>query len=339
MVPNWSDAVDDDAGFEAVDSEAVNFSRLSTLTLWSRCGRHRQQNHGQQNHGRLNTEETVDRGRAVGARAGRLSYVRVALVQFAASQDKAENLTTIRDLARRAAESKPDLVVCPEASMYDFGAPDTPLAPAAEPVDGPFVTALADLARELGAVVVAGMFEAVLDADRAYNTLVALSPDGDLVGTYRKIHLYDAFGYRESDRLMAGRDRCVIEVGGLRWGLLTCYDLRFPELGRALVDDGAQALVAPAAWVRGPLKEDHWTTLVRARAIENTCYVAAAGQCGSAYSGHSMLVDPMGVVVTSLGEQVGVCVGDVEPERLTEVRERNPTLAHRRFRVAPGEVS
>jgi predicted amidohydrolase len=265
--------------------------------------------------------------------------VRVALLQFAASQDKDQNLATIRELASRAATSKPDLVVCPEASMYDFGAQDTPLAPAAEPVDGPFVSALADLARELGAVVVAGMFETADDADRAYNTLVALAPDGTLAGTYRKIHLYDAFGFRESDRLLAGNDCCVIEVGGLRWGLLTCYDLRFPELGRALADAGAQALVVPAAWVRGPLKEDHWATLVRARAIENTCYVAAAAQCGPSYSGRSMLVDPMGVVVTSLGEQVGVCVGEVDPERLAEVRRRNPTLAHRRFHVVPRDVS
>ncbi|WP_020579854.1 carbon-nitrogen hydrolase family protein [Actinopolymorpha alba] len=260
--------------------------------------------------------------------------MRVALLQFAASLDKSENLQAIRHLARKAASDQLDVVVCPEASMHDFGSPDMPLAGAAEPLDGPFVQALADLARELGAMVIGGMFEASGDPSRVYNTLVAVGADGSLAGSYRKIHLYDAFGYRESDRLVPGAtEPVVVDVAGHRLGLLTCYDLRFPELSRALADAGADVLVVPAAWLRGPLKEDHWATLVRARAIENTCYVAAADQCGSAYAGRSMLVDPMGVVLSALGEQVGACVGEVEADRVAEVRERNPTLAHRRFTV------
>ena len=162
--------------------------------------------------------------------------MRVALLQFAASLDKAENLEAIRHLARSAASAGPDLVVAPEASMYDFGSPDTSLAAAAEPLDGPFVQALGELSKELGGFIVGGMFETCdSDPDRAYNTLVVLGPDGSLAGTYRKIHLYDAFGYRESDRLVAGdRERVVLTVGDHRVGLLTCYDLRFPELSRSL---------------------------------------------------------------------------------------------------------
>ena len=261
--------------------------------------------------------------------------MRVALLQFAASLDKSENLEAVSHLARRSASAGPELVVCPEASMYDFGRPDTSLAAAAERLDGPFVSTLAGLARELSAFVVGGMFEVCDDdPDRAYNTLVALAPDGTLAGSYRKIHLYDSFGYHESKRLVSGAgDRLVLDVGEHRLGLLTCYDLRFPELTRSLADDGADVLAVPAAWVRGPLKEDHWATLVRARAIENTAYVAAAGQCGSTYCGRSMLVDPMGVVTAALGEQVGFCVGDVDAQRVTDVRRRNPTLEHRRFAV------
>ncbi|GAA4978318.1 carbon-nitrogen hydrolase family protein [Actinopolymorpha pittospori] len=262
--------------------------------------------------------------------------VHIALLQFAAAPDKDANLQAIQRLARDVAVQRPAVLVCPEASMFPFGSPEDSLADVAEPLDGPFVRTLADLARELETVIVAGMFEtAEGDAERAYNTLVVLGPDGKLLSTYRKIHLYDAFGYRESDKLVAGdNDPVLVDVDGHRLGLLTCYDLRFPELARALAGAGADVLVVPAAWMRGPLKEDHWTTLVRARAIENTCYVAAADQCGGASSGCSMLVDPMGVVVTSLGEQVGVAVGEISAERVAEVRTRNPTLKHRRFAVA-----
>jgi deaminated glutathione amidase len=160
---------------------------------------------------------------------------------------------------------------------------------------------------------------------------VALGPDGDLLATYRKAHLYDSFGYRESDRLLSGEAAPVVfGLAGHRIGLLTCYDLRFPEHARALVDAGAQTLVVPAAWVRGPLKEEHWETLVRARAIENTVYMAAAAQCGKAYCGRSMLVDPMGIALAAIGETEGVVRGEIDIERVAAARERNPALQHRR---------
>jgi predicted amidohydrolase len=262
--------------------------------------------------------------------------VRVALVQLAAGLDPAVNRDTITRLVAGAAEARPDLVVLPEAVMHDFGRPDTPLGPVAEPLDGRFVGHLAGLARTHGATLVAGMFERSADPDRPYNTLVVVGPAGDLVATYRKAHLYDSFGYRESDRLTAGPVEAVVaEVAGVRLGLMTCYDLRFPEQARALVDGGADVLVIPAAWVAGPLKEDHWSTLLRARAIENTAYVAAAAQCGRAYCGRSALVDPMGVAVVALGEAEGVAVGEVDQRRLAGARERNPALQHRRYRVVP----
>ncbi len=256
--------------------------------------------------------------------------MRVALVQLAAGLDTGANIDTIYRLTDVAA----DLVVLPEAVMHDFGPPETPLGPVAQPLDGPFVAALAQRARELDATIVAGMFERSDDPQRPYNTLVAVGPDGTVLGSYRKTHLYDSFGYRESDRLLAGAATpVVVDVGGVRVGLMTCYDLRFPEHARALVDNGADVLTVPAAWVRGPLKEDHWVTLLRARAIENTAYVAAAAQCGRTYCGLSMLVDPMGVTVVALGEAEGVAAADVDLERLRAVRVQNPALQHRRWRV------
>lgn len=269
--------------------------------------------------------------------------MRVALLQFAASQDKAENLATIRELARRAAPSEPDLVVCPEASMYDFGAADAPLAPAAEPVDGPFVSALADLAGELGAVVVAGMFETAGDADRAYNTVVAVTPDGTLAGAYRKIHLYDAFGFQESRTVAPGSELVSVDVEGVQIGLATCYDIRFPELFQAHGEAGAAAVVVPASWGAGEGKREQWELLVRARALDSGCWILACGQADPTASGietkpgvptgigYSTVADPFGNVHDQLGAGPGILVVDIDPKRAEESRQATAVLANRRL--------
>ena len=263
--------------------------------------------------------------------------MRVAAVQAAGSTDKAANLAKARRLVAGALARRPNFVVLPEAFMHDFGEPSTRLARVAEPLDGPFVASLSELARTYRIAIAAGMFELSDEARLAYNTLVVIDVDGSLVGHYRKIHLFDSFGYRESDRLKAGDlEPVVVDLFGMRVGLLTCYDLRFPEFARLLVAAGAEVLCVPAAWMRGPLKEDHWETLLRARAIENTCFVVGAGQAGVSYVGRSMVVDPMGFPLVSLGSDEGVIVADVERARLDEVRSRNPALQHRRFTVAPG---
>jgi predicted amidohydrolase len=260
-----------------------------------------------------------------------MAAMRIALVQLSAGLEPDANVQAIDRLTH---EAEADLIVLPEAVMHDFGPPDTRLGPVAQPLDGPFVTALAGLARRHHAAVVAGMFERSDDAERPYNTLVALAPDGSVAASYRKTHLYDSFGYRESDRLVAGpAEPVVVKIADRQLGLMTCYDLRFPEHARALVDAGADVMVVPAAWVRGPLKEDHWVTLLRARAIENTVDVVAAAQCGHSYCGNSMAVDPMGVVTAALGEAEGVVSVVLDGRRLRTVRERNPALNHRRWAV------
>ncbi len=254
------------------------------------------------------------------------------MVQFEASTDVEANLEAIGRHVGGAARDGAELVVVPEAAMHDFGAPDLPLGPVAQPLDGPFVASLGELARKAGVTVVAGMFERSDHPARPYNTLVVVTPSGDLAHRYRKAHLYDSFGYRESDRLTAGAfEPVLVPMGELTLGLMTCYDLRFPEVSRALVDAGADVLAVPAAWVRGPLKEDHWTTLLRARAIENTAYVVGAGQTGQTYIGCSAVVDAMGVAVVAMGAEEGYAVADLQASHLHEVRRRNPSLANRRL--------
>lgn len=256
--------------------------------------------------------------------------LRLALVQEASGLDPADNRARLPGLVPRGA----DLVVLPEAFARDFGEPGSDVSAYAEPVDGAFGTALADAARAGSTTVVAGMFEAPTASaepgdGRPYNTLLVR---GAAEAAYRKIHLYDSFGYRESDRLLAGDvGPTVVEVGGWQVGLMTCYDLRFPELARLLVDAGAELLVVPAAWVAGPRKVDHWRTLVRARAIENTVYVAAAGQPGPRYSGHSMVVDPLGDVLVEAGEEPAVLRADVSRATLAAARRTNPSLGNRRL--------
>ncbi|MBB2992211.1 putative amidohydrolase [Mycolicibacterium iranicum] len=259
----------------------------------------------------------------------------VAVVQFAPGEDKAENLDAITGYTIDARSRGAELVVFPEYSMFCVPAMDERFVGSAEPLDGPFVSAVQDLARREAVTLVFGINETTGTEGRIHNTLLAIDGDGTVAATYRKLHLYDAFGYTESSLVQPG----VIEapetftVGGLTFGLQTCYDLRFPEVTRRLVDAGADAVVVPAEWVPGPLKEDHWTTLLRARAIENTVYVLAADQCGRAGAGNSAIIDPMGVVLASLGEEAGTAHAVVDTERTARVRQKNPALSLRRFAV------
>ncbi len=253
--------------------------------------------------------------------------VRVALWQHASSTDPAENRQALSDLE---VPGGTDLVVLPEAFARDFGEPGSPLAEYAEPLDGPFVTAVEAAAAQHGAAVIGGMFERSGDPERPYNTLV-LAGAGELAA-YRKIHLYDSFGNRESDRVTPGpTEPTVHDIGGIRFGLMTCYDLRFPELGRALSAAGAEALVLPAAWVAGPGKVAQWQTLVRARAIENVCWVVAAAQPGPRYCGHSMVVAPTGDVVAQAADGEAWVTADLDVASVTTAREWNPSLSNRRM--------
>ena len=251
--------------------------------------------------------------------------LRVALVQHASGLEPEDNRRLLGELTPDDA----DLVVFPEAFARDFGSPGSEVSGHAEPVDGPFGREVERIAGERSTTLLAGMFEVSDDPGRPFNTLVLR---GRAHADYRKVHLYDSFGYRESDRLSAGPvDAVTADLGRLTLGLMTCYDLRFPEQGRALVDAGADVLVAPSAWVAGERKVDHWRTLLRARAIENVAYVVAAAQPGPRYSGHSMVVDPLGEVVVEAGEdEATVLRATLDAGLVEQARRTNPSLANRR---------
>ncbi|NYD65613.1 carbon-nitrogen hydrolase family protein [Agromyces atrinae] len=260
----------------------------------------------------------------------------IAVAQFAPTADRDENLSTIGALARRAAERGASLVVFPEYSSRFTPEPGPLWLEHAESLDGPFVTALSSLADEIGVHLVAGFVEKA-DGERVSNTLVAIAPERGVVATYRKLHLYDAFGQKESEWVLPGDidEPETFDVDGLRIGLQTCYDVRFPEVTRRLVDAGADVVCIPAEWVRGPLKEHHWRTLVTARALENTIFVAAADHTPPIGVGTSLIVDPMGVELAALGETEDVALAWVSRERIDAVRVVNPALALRRFAVVP----
>jgi predicted amidohydrolase len=262
--------------------------------------------------------------------------VRVTVGQLRVSDDHAANRAVVRGAFDTAARARADVLVLPEyASGFD---PRGTGPEHAEPLDGPFVTLLRERAAADRVAVVAGTTLPGSDPEHGVNAVVAVGADGEVAGVYRKVHLYDAFGHRESERLEAGpadAPPLVLDVAGVRLGVLTCYDLRFPESARRAVDAGADVLVVPAAWAAGPLKAMHWRTLATARAIENTAVVVAVGQAGKGVTGRSLVVGPDGVVGMEMGEEPELRTVDLDPAALAGVRESNPSLANRRYRVVP----
>lgn len=268
--------------------------------------------------------------------------MQVAVGQFAAGTDIGANLDACEELIGAAAARGVELVVLPELAMYFDPQHVDPPGTHGQTVDGPFARAIGRMAKDHGVAVIVGMVEAepgVAEAgDRDFNTVLVFVADGSRRGEYRKIHLYDAFGFRESEVYRPGSMEAppLFTIAGVRVAVLTCYDLRFPEVFRWVVDAGAEMVVLPAAWIAGPAKEDHWMTLLRARAIENTIYVAGAGQTGPVCCAQSAVIDPMGVVSASAGESPGIAVAEVDAARVAAVRANNPSLANRRFSVVPG---
>ncbi|TCL87563.1 putative amidohydrolase [Curtobacterium sp. PhB142] len=283
----------------------------------------------------------------------------IAAAQFAPVDDPVANLETVRTAAADAGARGAALLVTPEYSSYFTADIDDRFVAAAQPLDGPFVSGLRDIARDTGVALIVGIAETT-DAERTdaetteaattdaatadeptrfRNTLVAVLPTGELAATYRKVHLYDAFGSRESDRIESGdpEQLPVFELEGLRIGLETCYDLRFPEVTRRLAapeHGAADVVVLPAEWVRGPGKEHHWRTLLTARAIENTVWVVGVGQTPPIGIGASVVLDPSGVAVASAGFTPGTLVATVDTAVTEAVRQVNPSLALRRYDVA-----
>ncbi|GAB2595945.1 carbon-nitrogen hydrolase [Paractinoplanes abujensis] len=265
--------------------------------------------------------------------------MRVAVCQVNSQADRDHNLKVARGLLDRAASAGAELAVLPEYVDY-LGAGDT--LPEPEGVDGEFAQFFSTAARELGIWVHAGSFhESGPDERRTYNTSLVFDPRGELVTSYRKIHLYDVeiagrVSYQESRSVAPGDETVVAEIAGVRTGLSICYDLRFPELYRRLAVEGqARILIVPAAFMVHTGR-DHWEVLLRARAIENQCYVVAAGQIGDhnpsrTCFGRSMIIDPWGTVLAQAPDTVGIAIADLDLARLDQIRTELPSLANRRL--------
>jgi predicted amidohydrolase len=265
----------------------------------------------------------------------------VAVAQCAPNDDIQANISLIRRLATQALRRGARLIVFPEYCSYFRPTIDESFVRAAQSIDGPFMHAVSDVATSLRVWVIVGMLETTNDDCRFSNTVIAIAPSGELVAIYRKQHLYNAFGQRESDWVLPGalEDPQIFIVDGVKIGLQTCYDLRFPEVSRRLVDAGAEIILVPAQWVPGPHKETHWRTLVTARAVENTVFVVAADHPPPYGVGHSMIVDPMGVELARIGDITDIAVASVSAQRITAVRLLNPALVLRRYRVVSAENS
>ena len=254
----------------------------------------------------------------------------VAVGQFAVTPRWQENARTCVALMAQAREKGAALLVLPEALLArEDHDPDLSVK-SAQPLDGEYLGLL--LAESAGNQLTTVLTVHVPSSSgRAVNTLVVLR-DGEIIARYAKLHLYDAFSIQES-RLVdpGGSVPPLIDIDGMKVGLMTCYDLRFPELALNLALQGADVLVLPAAWVKGPLKEQHWATLLAARALDTTCYVVAAGECGNKNIGQSRVVDPLGVTIAAAAEAPDLIFTEINSARIALARQQLPVLRNRRF--------
>jgi deaminated glutathione amidase len=275
-----------------------------------------------------------------------MSNFRVAVAQVLSGSDPEENLELVATRAAEAAANGAQLVIFPEATMRRFG---LSVAEVAEPVDGPWAQQLRKIAEHHQLVLVAGMFTPS-DDGRVRNTLRALGPGVD--AHYDKIHLFDAFGFQESDTVAPGTEPVMITVGETKVGLTTCYDVRFPGLYVRLAELGAQIICVAASWGAGVGKVEQWQLLTRARALDSTSYLLAAGQADPVAAGvtfegskgpsdqstaaptgvgYSAVISPRGEVLQSLRAEPGLLVADLDLDLVEQTRAVIPVLANRRI--------
>ena len=266
--------------------------------------------------------------------------VKIAVAQFGPGPNVSENVKTIQALVHAAADNGARLVILPEYSSVLGGKLGVWVFDYAEPLDGPFVEAMTDLAEECNIGIVVGMLEQSSDPSNKlpFNTAVAVLPGAGLVAKYRKVHLFDAFDYKESEWMQAGNPADapeVFEIDGVVVGMQTCFDLRFPETTRELVDAGVHLVALIAEWISGPKKAHHWAALTSARAIENTVYLAAADQIPPIAVGMSRVISPLGETLIDMGQQMGVSIATVNVKAVEDARAQNPSLQLRRYSVTP----
>ena len=256
-----------------------------------------------------------------------MSLLRIAACQLSSTDDPDHNFAQLAEAAREAAARGARVIVFPEATMARFG---TPLASIAQPVDGPFAEGVRAVAAETGALIVVGMFTPA-DEGRVHNTLLVTGAGVD--ARYDKIHLFDAFGSRESDTVAPGGELVTVEAFGITIGFATCFDLRFSDQFRDLARRGAELIVVPASWGEGPGKAEQWDVLTRARAMDAQAWLVACDQAWTPPAGtdplglgRSVVVEPLGGVRARLGAAVDTLVTDIDPAMVAGVRQRVPIL-------------
>jgi predicted amidohydrolase len=262
---------------------------------------------------------------------------RIAVVQMKSDTDKNKNLAQSRDYIKEARYKKAQFICFPEFQMGFSPSDQKPieLSGISETVNtGNFVKSLSRYAKENGVDIVGTIYEKARTKSKVFDSAIAIRKDGVIVARYRKIHLYDALGFRESDKFLAGNAiRKPFRFASAKIGLMICYDIRFPEMSRILSVQGAELLVIPSAWVHGIMKEEHWQTFLKARAVENGIYVIAPDQIGNIYTGRSMVVDPFGTVLLDMGNKEGMEVVELDKSDIEKTRGKLPLLRNRRTDV------
>ena len=261
---------------------------------------------------------------------------RIAVVQMCASTEKDANLRHILECIDEAAKNGAQICAFPEYMMFYTTSDQTPtdVHKEAEAMDGNFVSSIIRKAKEVGIEVVGTIYESS-PTGKAYDTAFLLDGSGVRL-VYRKTHLYDALGFKESDKLEAG-DSLVepTDSAAGKAGMMICYDLRFPEVARGLAEAQAQIIFAPSAWVQGEGKVEHWQVMNRARALENGCFVVSPAHTGNIYCGHSMVTDPTGKVLLEMTTDPGMAYVDIDTDRVSETRKVLPLLKNRRLDIYP----
>ena len=264
--------------------------------------------------------------------------MKVGVVQFKASTKKEDNLKKIISYISKASSKNATLCAFPEFIMFYTNSSQTAkqLANLAETIKGNFVTTIAKAAKINHIQVIGSFYEKSRKKDRVYDTSFVVNESGRVISTYRKIHLYDALGFKESNKMVSGsKITKPVKTSLGKVGMMICYDLRFPEMARSLAVAGSEVLVVPSAWVKGNMKEEHWITINKTRAIENGCYVIAPDQVGNIYCGRSLVVDPYGKILLDMKKKQCIDFVNIDLNKVKKIRKILPLLKNRRTDIYP----
>lgn len=258
---------------------------------------------------------------------------KIALVQMKADVRKEKNLQKILHYISKSSAKGAALCAFPEFMMCYTPSSQSAkeLANISEKITGDFVSSIANSAKQNSIQIVGTFYEKSPKPNRVYDTSFVIGKNGKIISVYRKIHLYDALGFKESNKLYRGSSITKpVKTSIGKMGMMICYDIRFPEMSRMLASSGSEILVVPSAWVKGKGKEEHWITINKTRAIENGCYVISPDQIGNIYCGRSLVIDPFGKILLDMKKREGIGIVDISLDIVRQVRKKLPLLQNRR---------